>query len=179
MAVSDDSARARAADPGAIIELETTQGQALFGFLRKLGLTDEDAADGVQEALLRVWTMMSAGKVVHDPTAMAFRIGYRLAMDSHRLRRRVDQLASRLTSMAEDRSAELIDAADQTALWRVVDRLPERQRQTIYLRYQADMTYESIAFVLGITPSAVRAHASLALRTLRAQLREETHDGRR
>ena len=81
---------------GIVIDLEHRQGQALFGFVRRLGLTDAQAADAVQDVLLRLWAEMMAGTSIEQPKAWAFRSIYRLAMDQHRLQRRIGAIAERL-----------------------------------------------------------------------------------
>ncbi len=68
----------------------------MFGFVRRLGLSDEHAQDCVQEAFARLWSEMDRGTRVTDPKAWAYRTVYRLAMDEHRLRRRVSGLVDRL-----------------------------------------------------------------------------------
>lgn len=119
------------ADPFVVLSLERDCGQALFGFARRLGLSDEDAADAVQEGLLRLWAILSRGDQLRDPEAMVFRIVFRLAMDHHRLRRRMVRLAARLTSKSRDLEAAEEGTGD---IWRLVEELPTRQRQTLYLR---------------------------------------------
>ncbi len=82
-----------AVDPMVIVALERDRGQALFGFARRLGLGDDQAADAVQETLLRLWRELTRGITVDDPAAWSFRTLYRICMDEHRLRRRVAALA--------------------------------------------------------------------------------------
>ena len=60
--------------------------------------------------------------------------------------------------------------SDRIAVWSEVDRLPDRQRQVIYLRYRADLAYEEIGQALGITAGAARSHAAQAVERLRAAL---------
>jgi RNA polymerase sigma factor (sigma-70 family) len=173
--ITDGGARTCEADPFAILELEAKRGQALYGFARRLGLSDEDAADAVQEALLRVWAMLSRGQRIRDLDAMSFRILFRVAMDQHRLRRRVAELVGRLTSVVRENPPVSLGADLRGDVWAAVDLLPPRQKSVLYLRYQADLPYEQIGFTLGISASAARAHASLGLATLRRRLgREET-----
>jgi RNA polymerase sigma-70 factor, ECF subfamily len=54
----------------------------------------------------------------------------------------------------------------------LVASLPERQRLTLFLRYYADLDYESIAAVLGITSGTVGATLSAAHAALRSSLKE-------
>jgi RNA polymerase sigma factor (sigma-70 family) len=146
--------------------------QQLFGFVRRLGLDDDEASDITQEALLRLWRICVAGEPPNRPAAWTFRTAYHLAMDRHRLRRRWEGFMARQTSgrsHAVDRRDELL------AIWSEVDRLPARQRQVLYLRYRADLTFEDIASVLGIDASSARGSASRGMATLRDRL--TTEDG--
>jgi RNA polymerase sigma-70 factor (ECF subfamily) len=149
--------------------------QELFGFARRLGLADEDASDAVQETMLRLWRELEAGTEVVDPDAWAFRVLYRQAIDSHRLRRRLRAMAERLGGgrRADEATGDPAQLADVDAIWRAVDRLPERQRAVLYLRYRADLPYERIGAALAITPSAARGHASTGLATLRRRFQGE------
>jgi DNA-directed RNA polymerase specialized sigma24 family protein len=73
-----------------------------------------------------------------------------------------------------------IDSTERVAVWLQVDRLPDRQRQVVYLRYRTDLSFDQIAEVMTITAGAARSHATLALRTLRTRLGVDgaTTDGR-
>src|SRR5271157_4109744 len=70
--------------------------QEMFGFVRRLGLGDEEASDAVQETMLRLWRELDSGAAIADPDAWAFRTLYRVGIDSHRLRRRVAGLVDRI-----------------------------------------------------------------------------------
>jgi RNA polymerase sigma factor (sigma-70 family) len=150
--------------------------QEMFGFARRLGLSDEDASDAVQETMLRLWRELESGAAIDDPDAWAFRALYRLGMDSHRLRRRLTGLADRLRAAGDGRRQLDGDPArrvETDIVWQAVDRLPQRQRAVLYLRYRSDLPYERIGLALGMSPGAARGHASTGLATLRRSLREE------
>jgi RNA polymerase sigma factor (sigma-70 family) len=152
-----------------VVALEQESGQRLFGYALRLGVDSGRAADLVQEALLRLWRELGHGTVIASREAWTFRALSRLAMDEHRLHRRIAGLVARLRDRAAPRVME-IDSTERVAVWSQVDRLPARQRQVVYLRYQADLSFEEVAEVMGITSSAARNHASQALRTLRGRL---------
>lgn len=59
-----------------------------------------------------------------------------------------------------------LDSRDE--VWRSVERLPTMQRAVVLLRYYEDLDEASIARALGISPGAVKTHASRAMRKLRA-----------
>ena len=152
--------------------------QEMFGFARRLGLADEEASDAVQETMLRLWRELDSGVEIADPDAWAFRTLYRVSIDGHRLRRRLAGLVERIGGLsgAGNRGRDDGDPArriEVDSVWQAVDRLPERQRAVLYLRYRADLPYERIGLALGITPGAARGHASTGLGTLRRRLNQE------
>jgi RNA polymerase sigma factor (sigma-70 family) len=153
----------------AVVALEHASGQRLYGYALRLGVDHGRAGDLVQEALLRLWRELSGGVDIRSPEAWTFRTLSRLAMDDHRLRRRIVTLAARLGDRASPKVME-VDSTERVAVWDQVDRLPDRQRQVVYLRYQADLSFEEIGQVMGIEAGAARSHATTALRTLRTRL---------
>ena len=155
----------------AVADVHERRGRELFGLCRRLGLRrGRRANDAVQEAFLRMWAELARGTVILDPDAWAFRVTYRLAMDQHRLGRMVRSLADRLSAV---RVRDELDPADRLAVWDAVDRLPPRQRAVMYLRYRADLPYERIAVVMGITANGARNDVSAATATLRKRYRTE------
>jgi RNA polymerase sigma factor (sigma-70 family) len=164
--VDDDSMRET------VVNVQLERGGELWGLARHLGLSPDEADDAVQETLLRLWSALRAGDAIDRTDAWAFRALYRLAMDRHRLRRRVRLLTERLGFQPQRQST--LDHADRMAVWEAVERLPERQRLAVYLRYRSDLPYEEIGAVLGIAPASVRSHVSRALDALRVTLGEET-----
>lgn len=147
--------------------LEDGDAQALFGFVRRLGLSDEQADDAVQEVFTRLLAEHRNGIVIANPRAWAYRSIYRLAMDQHRVRTRLRNVVAALGLRPPRRP---VDDTDRIAVWGEVDRLPRRQRQVVYLRYRSDLEFEEIGQALGITASAARSHATQAMATLRRRL---------
>jgi RNA polymerase sigma factor (sigma-70 family) len=167
------SATATDGSAATVIAIERTHGQVVFGFVRRLGVDDAAAADVVQEALLRLYHRLVAGDAIVDAKAWVFHAAYRLAMDEHRRFGRERRLTA-LISVAP--GAALVDPASATEgrlVWAAVDRLPERQRAVLYLRFRADLGFEAVGATLGITASAARSHCTQALATLRARVARE------
>jgi RNA polymerase sigma factor (sigma-70 family) len=153
-----------------VAAIEHDDGQALFGFAIRLGLTDAEADDAVQETLVKVYLELRRGVAILNPRAWAFRACYRVCMDHHRRSRRQSRALER-ASLASAVSPG-VDHGDVSAVWDEVDRLPARQRQVLYLRYAADMTFEEVGTTLGISASAARSHDSQARAVLRRALRD-------
>ena len=154
---------------GVVARIQEADGQALFGFVRRLGLADHQADDAVQEVFLRLMAQLDAGVAIVNARAWAYRSVYRIAMDQYRLHRRLASLRTRLVARGEPASFNP-DMAERIAVWSEVDRLPTRQRHVIYLRYRSDLTFEEIGEALGISASAARSHASQAMVRLRSRL---------
>ena len=161
----------------AVAGVDERDGQALFGFARRLGLTDEQADDAVQDVLLRMWTALREGASIANPRAWGFRVLYRLAMDQHRLRRKLRLIGDALAQRnSQGESSESSSLEDRLTVWSEVDLLPERQRHVLYLRYRADLSFDEIGQVLGITSSAARSHATQAVARLRLRLQPTRED---
>jgi RNA polymerase sigma factor (sigma-70 family) len=163
-------------EPGRVVEtVYRARGRELWAFARRLGLAPEECDDVLQEAHLRLHAALIGGTRVDDPAAWLYTVLYRLAMDRHRIARRVRDLVGRWP--AEDRSTT--DRALELAVWAAVDRLPTRQRAILYLRYRADLPFERIATVLGIEPGAARTAASRAIDRVRSLLEDGDGPGNR
>ena len=67
---------------------------------------------------------------------------------------------------------EAPESRDENTVSEMVARLPERQRLVLFLRYYADLDYESIARVLAIRPGTVAATLHSAHASLRASFQE-------
>lgn len=160
-----------ALDAALVTELHEAHAAALYDFARHLGLSDEQAADALQEAFLRLWHELRRRTFIERPPAWLYRTLYRLAMEQHRWRHRLALLLPRLTPHRTDYAGP--ESADRMTVWAVVDGLPPRQRHVLYLHYVADLTFEQIADVIGISASATRTHASRGIATLRERLSME------
>lgn len=164
-----DATRRTAAD--VVSAMEHDDGQALFGFARRLGLSGVEADDAVQETLVKVYVELRRGIAILNPRAWAFRACYRVCMDHHRRSSRERRIIERGAPPAERQPRADVD--DAYALWGEVDRLPARQRQVLYLRYAADMSFGDVAATLGITASAARSHDTQARAALRRAFEDQ------
>ncbi len=71
----------------------------------------------------------------------------------------------------------MLRGAQRRAVIDAMARLPRRQREVLALRYYLDLSEREIAETLGISPGAVKSHASRgadALRRSLSPLMEET-----
>lgn len=152
-------------------ELHARRGQVLWGYARRLGLSDAEASDAVQEAVMRLLSQLTDERPIADPEAWTFRVLHRLCMDEHRARRRLGDLAKWIRPVQSPDHAAGADV--RIAVWSEVDRLPQRERAVLYLRYRGDLAFDQIGTVLGITAAGARAEASRGVARLRSRLARE------
>jgi RNA polymerase sigma factor (sigma-70 family) len=93
---------------------------------------------------------------------------WRIVVNASRRRRVHKQIAP--AELVTSHPTEPSENGDLRAL---VASLPERQRHAIFLRYYADLDYQSIAEALGVRPGTVAAHLHAAHDTLRSRLEHE------
>jgi RNA polymerase sigma factor (sigma-70 family) len=83
-----------------------------------------------------------------------------------------------MASSPTSASAEVEDDETIALVWRSIGTLSDLQRSVMALRWQAQLSFDEIASVLGMSPPAVRMQHSRALARLRAILPAHLTDDR-
>jgi RNA polymerase sigma-70 factor (sigma-E family) len=83
-----------------------------------------------------------------------------------------DTAPERFTPVGSGPDAHAVRADQERRVLAVLDRLPQRQREIVVLRYWMDLSEAEIATTLGISAGTVKSSASRAMRTLSSQLGE-------
>jgi RNA polymerase sigma-70 factor (sigma-E family) len=139
------------------------------------------AEDAVQDAFVathRRWeSIRDSGRVVaYLQTAVVNRCR---SLQRHAVvvdrQNRADAAAADVPGRASHSSAEtMVLASDERrTVLDALERLPQRQREVLVLRYYEDLSEAQIARVLDISPGSVKAHAHRALTTLRATMEQQ------
>ncbi len=132
-------------------------------------LGDRSAAeDAAQEACIALYRSISALRCPDAFRVWFYRIIVREAAAQKKRRARPE-------AAAHDR-LEPRDHAAVVDLWRALDRLPQKLRDVVVLRYYEDLSSREIASVLGVPDGTVRFRLMTAKRHLRDVLREEHPD---
>jgi RNA polymerase sigma factor (sigma-70 family) len=144
----------------------------LFAVLVNVG--DRDVAqDLVDEAFARAWASWRSVGRHPAPAAWVVRTALNASISRWRKRRREVSLPE------PGKVADLAAAQGSTnspldpRIMAALARLPARQRQVVTLRLLLDLDTSRTAKVLGISPSAVKAHLARAIATLRSDLSHE------
>ena len=129
----------------------------------------EEAEDLVQDVFLRLWTQRDELPEIENAEAYCVRLIQRRFLDLRRSKHTEASLPQDISLLPSGddlhREAELRDHAEQAR--RLIDALPENQRQVIILRDIEDKTYDDIAQETGLTQVNVRTLLSRARRTIR------------
>ncbi|MGW0196266.1 SigE family RNA polymerase sigma factor [Nonomuraea sp. NPDC003201] len=137
-----------------------TRGSALLRYGYVLTGNAEDAADLVQEALLKVGDTWSRVRNKDSPEAYVRTTMARQHISWWR-RRRKEHVIDEVPEGAYH------DTHTFGELWKELATLPRRQRAVLVLRYYEDLPDDEIAAILGISRGTVRSQAFRALATLR------------
>ena len=163
------------AEPGggdaSIVELEQLYRRRYARFLR-LALaivgSRELAADVVQEAFARALRGRHSFRGEGSLDAWVWRTVTNVALTQSKR-----AAASEAQPLVGEFEAPTTDSAtDWPELRAAIALLPERQRQALFLRHYAELSYEEIAEVLGIARGTVSATLHAAHNSLRAALLE-------
>ena len=130
----------------------------------------EAAADLVQEAFARVAGTFRHRRRVDDLDAYLKRTVVNLF--SSRLRRtRVERSwLTRERATWIERSTPAHDPGERDEMWRALQRLPERQRAAVVLRFYEDLSERETASMLKCSTGAVNSLVVRALHALRAEI---------
>ncbi|MEX2421460.1 MAG: SigE family RNA polymerase sigma factor, partial [Actinomycetota bacterium] len=122
----------------------------------------DQAEDVVAEAFAKVYVRWAKGQV-RDVGAYLRRAVANEA--NSRLRRRYLERAVVQRRSADDRGVRTVDdsAADRDQVWQAIQRLPDRQRHAVVLRYYEDLSEVETAELLGCSVGTVKSQVSRGL----------------
>ncbi|MFI6740932.1 SigE family RNA polymerase sigma factor [Nonomuraea sp. NPDC050451] len=138
------------------------RGAALLRYGYVLTGNADDAADVVQEALLKLSDSWHRVRNKDSPESYVRTVMARQHISWWRRRRR-----EHLTDDVPEGS--YTDSHSFGELWKELATLPRRQRAVIVLRYFEDLSDQEIAEILGISRGTVRSQAFHALNALRVK----------
>ncbi|SEG47352.1 RNA polymerase sigma-70 factor, sigma-E family [Thermomonospora echinospora] len=146
-------------------EFVTTRAQTLLRYGYVLTGNPHDAADLLQESLVRLRAAWPRVVNKRDPEGYTRTIMARQHISIWRRRRR----ESLVGEVPDGQYIEpgLDRAEHDPRLWELLSALPRRQRAVLVLRYYEDMSDAEISATLGISRGTVRSQAARALDKLR------------
>jgi RNA polymerase sigma-70 factor (ECF subfamily) len=146
----------------------------LSQYLRRLGLSQEDSEEIVQETFLRLLKRLRDKGQGGNPHGWAFRVARNLAIDRYKNQRRFTTkspqewagLYDLLTDQSPDPEKSLLGREEVARVNQAISSLSSRQLQCVYLRTEGFRQRE-IADLLGVSMATVAELLRRANRKLR------------
>jgi RNA polymerase sigma-70 factor, ECF subfamily len=140
-------------------------------------LSDYDEAEDItQEAFVRAWRGLSSFRGEAKFTTWLYRIVHNLCLNRlPKLRRNLQQVEPLEEALSHPAPflPDLFETRERVAfLHHQLDRLPEKYRLVLTLRYLQDLSYSEIADVLELSMGTVKTHIHRGRRLLRKELRQ-------
>lgn len=180
----------RQGETTAFAELVRRYGDSLLGYLHRISANRDEAEDLFQETFRRVhenassysgkgkfrsWLYAIATNVARDGLRKAKRQGTMISLNQPKECSRGGCSETEL-AIAEERVAdphqELALAEQKAQVRNAINRLPERQRNTLILTYYQGLSYSDAAEALNCSLGTVKSQMYRAVRTLARYLPE-------
>ena len=142
----------------------------LFGLAFWRTGSREDAADAVQEVFVRLARSPRRLAGVRRPRAYLLAMAHSATVDILRRRRKTVQADD---TLLEPVNADHEASADAHRLSDLLRRLPEAQREAVWLRHFAELTFAEIGEATGVPTFTAASRYRLGMRRLRRMLGAE------
>jgi RNA polymerase sigma factor (sigma-70 family) len=160
-----------------VTRLVAERGASLQRYAYLLCGNADDAADLVQDALVKTFGRLRNGFTVSSAEAYVRKAVLNTYLDGGR-RRTLWRRIAHLTAQPEEQPSSAPTSDERLDLLARVRGLAPRERACIVLRYYEDLKVDDVAAELEISPGAVKRYLSDALRKLAISLDESGADGR-
>lgn len=146
---------------------------ALFQYGTKFSTDRELIKDSLQDLFLDIWEKRERLVCVNNPRPYLFRAFRNNLL--HRLK-----AVTRFSSLSAEEPADFAEVSFETEwirretdrdvdhkLHQILNLLPKRQREALYLRYYENLSYEEIAEVMGLRRQAVANYLQYGIRKIK------------
>lgn len=154
-----------------VTRLVAERGDALTHYAYLLSGSADDAADLVQDALVKTFGRLKKGLTLLSAEAYVRRAILNGYLDQARRRSRWRAI-SHLTLVAETLESDTPATESRLDLHEELKRLTPRERACLVLRYYEDLKVDDIAAALGISSGAIKRYLSDGLAKMSVALRD-------
>ena len=159
--------------------------QKLFSYIFFIVRNQEMAEDIFQETFVKAITTLKQGRYAADGKFGAWltRIAHNLVIDSFRQERNENTVSNDEVEVDLFNDADLGDDNIETRMVneqvlgdvrRLVDALPDNQREVLYMRYYQDLSFKEIAAITGVSINTALGRMRYAIINMR-RMAEEKH----
>lgn len=170
-------------------ELFNVHSSRMYRAAMKILENKQDAEDAVQDTFIKIYGNIDKFRVISGDELILLIIIYTRNTARDILRRRNTALRHTVSdNLSEDKEAAVYDIPDNSSdpleivisresireTAKMIDELPEAQRDVIILRYRFEMSEREISAALGISETAVSSRILRAKEKLRIMLGKRT-----
>lgn len=159
--------------------------QKLFSYIFFIVRNQEMTEDIFQETFVKAITTLKQGRYAADGKFGAWltRIAHNLVIDSFRQERNENTVSNDEVEVDLFNDADLCDDNIETHMVneqvlddvrRLVDALPDNQREVLYMRYYQDLSFKEIAAITGVSINTALGRMRYAIINMR-RMAEEKH----
>ena len=178
-------ARYSEGDNKAFDELLARYQGKLFNYIYFIVRSQEVAEDIFQETFVKAITTIQQGRYTASGkfSAWLIRIAHNMISDGFRQERNENTVSNDETEMDLLNDADLCDDNIETQMVneqtltdvrRLVDALPDNQREVVYMRFYQDLSFKEIADITGVSINTALGRMRYALLNMR-RIAEEKH----
>ena len=157
----------------------------IFNYIFFIVRNQELAEDLFQETFVKAIVTIQQGRYTADGKFASWltRIAHNLVIDSYRQERNENTISNNEVEADLFNNADLCDeniemqmVNEQTLIdvRRLVDALPENQREVVYMRYYQNLSFKEIADIIGVSINTALGRVRYALINMR-RIAEEKH----
>lgn len=168
--------RARVGDQAAFGELVERYQAAVYNLCARMLGQSQDAEDAAQEVFLRVYRQLSSYQPTHRFSTWVLSIASHYCIDQLRKRRFVLQPLESIMFTARSRQPqpddEALAAETRDEMQTLLQKLPDKYRLALILRYWYDLSYAEMARVARLPENTVKTRLHRARQMMAELLRE-------
>ncbi len=155
-----------------------THADAIFRYCYFRVYNRERARELSQETFMKAWEYISrTGKKIENLRAFLYKIATNLVIDESRQKGKktvsLDQLHDEGFDPGEDRTEDWKNGIDNQAVLHAIERLDDKYREVVWLRYMQDLSVKEIAHILEDNENNVSVKIHRGLTQLRNILPHE------
>lgn len=154
------------------IEVYDKHAEAIFRFCYFKLSSKEKAEEITQEAFMKTWEYLCQNKEIENIRAFVYRVAKNSIVDYYRKKKEVslDELHEQGFDVSKDEHGRLENILDGEQAIQAIQKLDDKYREALFLRYVNDASVKEIAEIIEETENVVSVRIHRGLKQLREML---------
>jgi RNA polymerase sigma factor (sigma-70 family) len=155
-----------------------THVKMLKRYLIGKGIAADLANETITDTFLVVERKWKQVEILDEPEAWTRRVALRIARKKQHRRRSWEARHEALVEAVSEGEDITLHIANRELLWRALQKLPEKQKMAIVLRYYEQFSVAESAEIMNVSPGTIMSNTFDGLRNLRRLLDEGNAAGK-